>query len=57
MRIGIPVRQTHDYVSHGTTKLFAALEIAAGTVSGICEPRHRHQEFLVFSSISPAPIW
>jgi transposase len=48
MQIGIPERQTHDYVRHGTTTLFAALEIAAGKVTGICRPRHRHQEFLVF---------
>lgn len=49
MQIGIPERQTHDYVRHGTTTLFAALEIATGKVTGICRPpRHRHQEFLVF---------
>ncbi len=39
---------THDYVRHGTTTLFAALNVAAGTVSGRCFPRHRHQEFLRF---------
>ncbi|UOG20904.1 IS630 family transposase [Gordonia amicalis] len=48
MRIGIPERQTHDYVRHGTTTLFAALDIATGKVTGICKPRHRHQEFLMF---------
>ncbi|KZF15999.1 IS630 family transposase [Rhodococcus sp. EPR-134] len=48
MQIGIPERQTHDYVRNGTTTLFAALEIATGQVTGICRPRHRHQEFLVF---------
>jgi transposase len=48
MQIGIPERHTHDYVRHGTTTLFAALEIATGKVTGICRPRHRHQEFLVF---------
>lgn len=48
MQIGIPERQTHDYVRNGTTTLFAALEIATGKVTGICRPRHRHQEFLVF---------
>lgn len=46
MQIGIPERQTHDYVRNGTTTLFAALEIATGKVTGICRPRHRHQEFL-----------
>jgi len=39
---------THDYVRHGTTTLFAALEIATGTVTGVCKQRHRHQEFLAF---------
>lgn len=48
MQIGIPERQTHDYVRNGTTTLFAALEVATGKVTGICRPRHRHQEFLVF---------
>jgi transposase len=39
---------THDYVRHGTTTLFAALNVAAGKVSGHCFPRHRHVEFLKF---------
>lgn len=37
---------THDYKRHGTTSLFAALELAEGRVIGQCYPRHRHQEFL-----------
>jgi transposase len=41
-------RRTHDYRRHGTTTLFAALEIATGRVTGHCLPRHRHQEFLRF---------
>ena len=41
-------QRTHDYVRHGTTTLFAALEIATGKVTGLCKDRHRHQEFLVF---------
>ena len=41
-------RRTHDYVRHGTTTLFAALEIATGHVTAACKPRHRHQEFLAF---------
>ncbi len=45
---GRPERRTHDYVRHGTTTLFAALEIATGKVTGACKPRHRHQEFLTF---------
>ncbi|MDJ0362339.1 IS630 family transposase [Rhodococcus sp. H29-C3] len=48
MQIGIPERQTHDYIRNGTTTLFAALDIATGQVTGICKPRHRHQEFLMF---------
>jgi transposase len=45
---GLPERRTHDYVRHGTTTLFAALNIATGTVTARCQPRHRHQEFLRF---------
>jgi transposase len=48
MRQGIPERQTHDYARHGVTTLFAALEVATGTVTDACYPRHRHQEFLRF---------
>jgi putative transposase len=39
---------THDYVRHGTTTLYAALDIASGQVVTRCTPRHRHQEFLQF---------
>ena len=45
---GLAERRSHDYVQHGTTTLFAALEIATGTVTGACKPRHRHQELLAF---------
>jgi transposase len=48
MQPGMPERRTHDYVRHGTTTLFAALNIATGTVTARCQPRHRHQEFLRF---------
>ncbi len=48
LRPGIPERQTHDYVRHGTTTLFAALEVATGRVTDACYPRHRNQEFLLF---------
>ena len=41
-------RRTHDYVRHGTTTLFAALDVATGEVTGRCYARHRHQEFLRF---------
>lgn len=39
---------THDYIRHGTTTLFAALDIASGQVLAQCRRRHRHQEFLQF---------
>jgi putative transposase len=39
---------THDYKRHGTTTLFAALDVQNGTVLADCKPRHRHQEFLAF---------
>ena len=45
---GLAERRSHDYVRHGTSTLFAALEIATGQVTGACKPRHRHQEFLAF---------
>jgi transposase len=48
MRPGIPERHTHDYIRHGTTALFAALEVATGTVTDACYPHHRHGEFLRF---------
>ena len=45
---GRPERHTHDYARHGTTSLFAALNVATGQVIGRCHPRHRHQEFIQF---------
>ncbi len=51
---GLPLKRgragtmTHDYKRHGTTTLFAALEVASGRVVQECMPRHRHQEFLKF---------
>jgi transposase len=48
MQPGFPERRSHDYVRHGTSTLFAALEVATGTVTAACKPRHRHQEFLAF---------
>ena len=48
LQLGIPEKQTHDYIRHGTTTLFAALEIATGKVTDACYPRHRHEEFLKF---------
>jgi putative transposase len=48
MGLGYVEGVTHDYVRHGTTTLFAALDIATGAVFTECKPRHRHQEFLSF---------
>ena len=48
MRPGLPEKASHDYVRHGTTTLFAALEVATGKVTDACYPRHRHEEFLRF---------
>jgi transposase len=48
VRPGSPERATFDYVRHGTTTLFAALEVATGKVTDACTDRHRHQEFLAF---------
>ena len=51
---GLPMKKgrcgtmTHDYKRHGTTTLFAALNVLDGTVIGDCMARHRHQEFLKF---------
>ena len=48
MRPGQPGRRTHDYLRHGTTTLFAALDVATGEVIGECYQRHRSREFLRF---------
>jgi transposase len=51
---GLPIKKgrcgtmTHDYKRHGTTTLFAALDVATGRVIGQCMQRHRHQEWLRF---------
>ena len=54
---GLPLKKgragtlTHDYVRHGTTTLFAALNVAGGQVIAQCQPRHRHQGMV---EVSPA---
>lgn len=48
MRPGVPERRTHDYVRHGTTTLFAALDAKTGKIIGKCYRRHRAAEFLKF---------
>jgi len=51
---GLPMKpgrcgtMTHDYKRHGTSTLFAALDVLTGEVIGQCKKRHRHQEFLAF---------
>jgi transposase len=57
---GLPLKKgragtmTHDYVRHGTTTLFAALNVSDGTVIGQCQNRHRHQEWLKFLQLIDA---
>jgi DNA-binding CsgD family transcriptional regulator len=51
LRPHMPAKQTHDYVRHGTTTLFAALDVATGKVVDRCYDRHRHQEFLAFLKV------
>ncbi|VEH41639.1 Transcriptional regulators [Kocuria rosea] len=48
MQPGTPAARTHDYIRHGTSTLFAALEIATGHVTAACKPWHRRQETLAF---------
>ena len=54
---GLPLKKgragtlTHDYKRHGTTTLFAALNVFDGTVIGRCAKRHRHQEFIRFLGV------
>lgn len=48
MGLGYAEGVTHDYKRHGTTTLFAALNVLNGAVLASCKPRHRHQEFLSF---------
>lgn len=48
LRPGLPEKATHDYVRHGTTTLFAALEVATGKVTDACYDRHGKAEFLDF---------
>jgi transposase len=56
MRPGQPERRTHDYVRHGTTSLFAALEVATGKIIGQCHRRHRAVEFRRFLDTIEAAV-
>jgi len=57
---GLPLKKgrcgtmTHDYLRHGTTTLFAALELAEGRLIGTCMPKHRHQEWIKFLNLIDA---
>jgi transposase len=59
---GLPIKpgkagtMTHDYIRHGTTTLFAALNVFDGTVIGRCMQRHRHQEFIRFLNAVEAVV-
>ena len=57
---GLPLKKgrcgtmTHDYKRHGTTTLFAAIDMVQGKVIGTCQPKHRHQEWLKFLQLIDA---
>ena len=59
---GLPMKKgragtmTHDYKRHGTTTLFAALDVLEGKVIGRCMQRHRHQEFIRFLNAIEAQV-
>jgi transposase len=59
---GLPMKKgragtmTHDYKRHGTTTLFAALNVLEGKVIGQCMKRHRHQEFIRFLNVIEARV-
>jgi transposase len=56
MRPGQVERRTHDYVRHGTTSLFAALDVKSGKVIGECHRRHRAREFRKFLDTIDASV-
>jgi transposase len=56
MMPGTPARMTHTYVRHGTTSLFAALDLSSGSVIAAHYRRHRHQEFLRFLKLIDAAV-
>jgi transposase len=56
MRSGHPEARTHDYVRHGTTSLFAALDVKTGRVIGQCHRRHRAIEFRKFLDVIDATV-
>lgn len=48
LRPGVPERQTHDYIRHGTTCLYAALRVLDGVVLGECRPKRDSTAFVRF---------
>ena len=56
LKAGRAATMTHDYERHGTTTLFAALNVLEGTVLGRCMQRHRHQEFIRFLNAIEAAV-
>ena len=56
MKKGRCATMTHDYKRHGTTTLFAALNVLEGKIIGRCMQRHRHQEFIRFLNTIEADI-
>ncbi len=56
MRPGQVERRTHDYVRHGTTSLFAALDVSTGKLIGECHERHRSTEFRDFLNTIEAQV-
>ena len=56
MRPGQAERRTHDYTRHGTTSLFAALDVQTGTIIGDCHARHRSREFRKFLNTIDAAV-
>lgn len=56
MQLGQVELRTHDYERHGTTTLFAALNVATGNVIGRCHPRHRTSEFLKFLDLIDSSV-
>jgi transposase len=56
LRPGQPERYAHDYIRHGTTTLFAALDVRTGRVIGECHPRHRAREFRRFLDTIEATV-
>ena len=59
---GLPMKKgrcgtmTHDYTRHGTTSLFAAMNVLDGTIISNCQPRHRHQEWLRFLKLIKSQV-